>query len=81
MAEEIAEALFILQKANAENLSDMINEYRPAAFGKVWGNDADYNDMVKNFAAITSEDAGAGSGGAGGGGGGKPRKSANSKRS
>ena len=29
----------------------MINSYRPAAFSKVWGNDAEYNDMVKQFSA------------------------------
>ena len=51
LAEELAEALFILQKSNSENLSDMINSYRPSAFSKVWGNDAEYNDMVKQFTA------------------------------
>lgn len=51
LAEEIAEALFILQKANSENLADMITAYRPAAFSKVWGNDAEYHDMVKQFGA------------------------------
>ncbi len=55
LAEEIAEALFILQKANCENLSDIINSYRPAAFSKVWGNDAEYNEMVKQFGAAMED--------------------------
>lgn len=55
LAEEIAEALFILQKSNCENLSDIINNYRPSAFGKVWGNDAEYQDMVKRFGAGLEE--------------------------
>jgi hypothetical protein len=55
LAEEIAEALFILQKANCENLSDIINSYRPAAFSKVWGNDAEYNEMVKQFGAAVED--------------------------
>lgn len=62
LAEEIAEALFLLQKNNAENLANMINDYRPAAFSKVWGNDADYNEMLKTFAVGVEEGAGAGSG-------------------
>lgn len=64
LAEEIAEALFLLQKSNGENLSNMISEYRPAAFSKVWGNDADYNEMLKTFAI--DEGGGGGSAGAGG---------------
>jgi hypothetical protein len=51
LAEEIAEALFILQKSNCENLSDIISSYKPSAFSKVWGNDAEYQDMVKQFGA------------------------------
>lgn len=52
LAEEIAEALFILQKSNSENLVDMITNYRPSAFGKTWGNDAEYVEMVKNLGTI-----------------------------
>jgi len=52
LAEELAEALFILQKYNSENLVDMINNYRPSAFGKTWGNDAEYVEMVKNLGTI-----------------------------
>lgn len=62
LAEEIAEALFLLQKNNCENLANMINDYRPAAFSKVWGNDADYNEMLKTF-AVGVEEGGAGASG------------------
>jgi hypothetical protein len=74
LAEEIAEALFILQKANGESLASMISDYRPAAFGKVWGNDADYHEMVKQFAVADAVgDSGAGERGKSSGAG-KTRK-------
>jgi len=60
LAEELAEALFILQKSNCENLTDIINNYRPSAFGKTWGNDADYVEMVRNLGTVGHDDDGEG---------------------
>lgn len=50
--------MYILQKANAEQLSDLISEYRPTAFVKAWGQDQEYNEMLRNLAAITGTNIG-----------------------
>ena len=51
-SEEIAEALYLLQKLHQEKLNDIVSDYRPSAFGKAFGADPDYAEMVKTFDAI-----------------------------
>lgn len=53
-AEELAEALYLVQKVNGDKLKKMLVEYQPAGLGKNWGNDADYNNMLRNLNDITS---------------------------
>mmetsp|Transcript_2313 Transcript_2313/g.3648 ORF Transcript_2313/g.3648 Transcript_2313/m.3648 type:complete len:254 (-) Transcript_2313:113-874(-) len=60
LLDELGEALFILQKDNCNRLSDMVADYRPAAFGKVWGDDDDYNHMLRNLTHIAEEGGGTG---------------------
>ena len=55
-AEYAADSLLNLQKANYGKLMDLFKVYQPQAFGKNWGNDADYivmatelENMIKRF--------------------------------
>jgi len=53
LADEISEALFILQKENNDKLNNMILEYKPSAgVNKSWMYDSDYKEMLKNISIL-----------------------------
>lgn len=54
MAEELAEALYLVQKVNGDKLRKILVDYQPAGLGKNWGNDSDYNNMLRNLHDVTS---------------------------
>ena len=48
-AEHLAEGLFTVQKANYAKLKEKLEEYQPQGFGKAWGNDPDYIEIMKEL--------------------------------
>ena len=53
-AESVAEALYTIRKRNTESLLEMIDDYQPLAFGKAWGNDADYIGITRKLGEMMS---------------------------
>ncbi len=53
LADELGEALYLVQKMNAHKLKDVLTEYQPAPFGKTYGADPDYMSMLRNLQDIT----------------------------
>ena len=53
-AESIAEALYAVRKRNSEGLLEMIDDYQPLAFGRAWGNDADYITITRKLGDMMS---------------------------
>jgi hypothetical protein len=47
--EELSDALFILQRMNAEKLSNMVTEYQPQPFSKSWGSDPEYAKLSRQL--------------------------------
>lgn len=54
VVEELSEALYLVQKVNGDKLKKMLVDYQPSGLSKNWGNDGDYNNMLRNLNDITS---------------------------
>ena len=52
VVEEIASALFLLQKLNGDKLAAMIGGYKPQAISRVWGSDPDYANLARQLTNI-----------------------------
>ena len=52
LAEELSEALYLLQRLNGDKLGGMISSYKPQAFGRNWAEDADYAKLSKELTHI-----------------------------
>jgi len=52
-ADELADALFLLQKINNDRLNNIIAEYRPQPANRTWGGDPEYAHLSKQLVAIS----------------------------
>lgn len=53
LADELADALFLLQKINNDRLNNMISDYRPLPASRTWGSDPEYANLSKQLVAIS----------------------------
>lgn len=55
LVEELKDALYVLQRVNAEKIDSIITGYQPEPFNRAWGTDPDYAQLVKEISTIAEK--------------------------